>query len=81
MQTGKTHGLAKFMFIHIQGWSGGAMMLSKLSVLGHPVIWMIVGQGPSALAVDAGGGCLEFLLSSILSLLFLLLPGRRPNID
>ena len=23
------------------------------------LIWMIVGQGPSALAVGAGGGCLD----------------------
>ena len=29
---------------------------------------MIVGQGPTGLAVGAGGGCLEFLLSPILSL-------------
>ena len=25
---------------------------------GRPTIWMIVGQGPIALAVGAGGGCL-----------------------
>ena len=30
------------------------MVLGKL-----PTIWMIVGQGPIALAVDAGGGCLD----------------------
>ena len=24
------------------------------------LIWMIVGQGPTALAVGAGGGCLDF---------------------
>ena len=37
------------------------MVLGKLSVPGHPTIWMIVGQGPIALAVGAGGGCLDFL--------------------
>ena len=34
-------------------------MLSKLSVLGRPTIWINVGQGPIALAVGAGGGCLD----------------------
>ena len=46
-------------------------MLGKLPVPGRPTIWIIVGQGPIALAVGAGGGCLDFLLSSILSFLFL----------
>ena len=32
-----------------------------------------------ALAVGAGGGCLDVLLSSIFSLLFLPLSGRRPR--
>ena len=41
------------------GWSGGAMVLGKLPVPGRPTIWMIVGQGPIALAVGAGGGCLD----------------------
>ena len=63
------------------GWSGGAMVLGKLPVLGRPTIWMIVGQGPIALAVGAGGVAWTFLLSSILSLLFLPLSGRRPDID
>ena len=35
------------------------MVLGKLPVPGHPNIWMIVGQGPIALAVGAGGGCLD----------------------
>ena len=33
------------------GWSGGAMVLGKLQVPGRPTIWLIVGQGPIALAV------------------------------
>ena len=41
--------------------SGGAMVLGKLPVPGRPTIWMIVGQGPSALAVGPGGGCLDIL--------------------
>ena len=35
------------------------MVLGKLPVPGHPTVWMIVGQGPIALAVGAGGGCLD----------------------
>ena len=42
-----------------KGWSGGAMVLGKLPVPGRPTIWMTVGQGPTALAVGAGGGCLD----------------------
>ena len=34
------------------------MVLSKLPVLGRPTIWITVGQGPTALIVGAGGGCL-----------------------
>ena len=36
------------------------MVLGKLPVPGRPTIWIIVGQGPIALAVGAGGGCLDF---------------------
>ena len=43
----------------IRGWSGGAMALGKLPVPGRPTIWMIEGQGPTVLAVGAGGGGLD----------------------
>ena len=46
------------------------------------LIWIIVGQGPIALAVGAGGGgVFGHFLSSITSLFFLPLSGRRPDID
>ena len=35
------------------------MVLGKLPVPGRPTILIIVGQGPTALAVGAGGGCLD----------------------
>ena len=35
------------------------MVLGKLPVPGRPTIWNTVGQGPAALAVGAGGGCLD----------------------
>ena len=34
-------------------------MLGKLPVPGRPTIWITVGQGPTALAAGAGGGCLD----------------------
>ena len=51
------------------------MVLGKLSVPGRPTIWITVGQGPTVLAVGAGGGWfrhfyshLSFLSSFTLSL-------------
>ena len=35
------------------------MVLGKLPVPGRPTIWITVGQGPTALAVGAGGGGLD----------------------
>ena len=51
------------------------MVLGKLPVPGRPTVCIIVGQGPTALAVGAVGGCfghffsrLSFLFSYSLSL-------------
>ena len=65
------------------GWSGSANVLGTLPVPGRPTILITVGQWPTALAVGAGGFFFfwTFVLSSILSLLFLPLFGRRPDID
>ena len=52
------------------------LAIFKLPVPGRPTIWMTVGQGPIALAVGAGGGCLD-----VFTLLFLPLFGGRPDID
>ena len=35
------------------------MVLGKLPVPGRPTIWITVGQGPTALAVGAGGDGLD----------------------
>ena len=64
-----------------RGWSGGAMVLGKLPVPGRPTILDIVGQGPTALAVGAGGDCLDIFSLIYPSLLCLPLFGRRPDID
>ena len=58
------------------------MVLGKLPVPGRPTIWISVGQGPTALAVGAGGGLFGHFYSHLyFSLLFLPLFGRRPDID
>ena len=44
------------------------MVLGTIPVPGRPIIWMNLGQGPIALAVGAGGGCLDiFTLISLFS--------------
>ena len=45
------------------------MVLGKLPVPGRLTIWIIVGQGPIALAVGAGAGCLD-----VFTLLYLFSP-------
>ena len=57
--------------LHVQK-RGGAMVLDKLPMPGRPTIWMIEGQGPIALAVGAGEGCLDIF--TLLYLFFRLSP-------
>ena len=47
------------------GWSGGAMVLGKLSVPGPLTNLDNVVQGPIALVVGAGGGCLDIFTLSL----------------
>ena len=72
--------LLKYL-LNSRGWSGGAMVLGKLPVPGRPTIWFIVGQGLLRLQYVREGVVWTFLLSSIFTLLFLPLFGRRPDID
>ena len=51
------------------------MVLGKLPVPGRPTIWITVGQGPTALAVGAGGGCLDIF--TLIYPFFLLSPSLR----
>ena len=44
------------------------------------LIWFIVGKRPTALAVGAGGGCLD-IFSLVYHFSLLSLSGRRPDID
>ena len=62
--------LFESVYMTSRGWSGGAKVLGKLQVPGRPTILITVGQGPTALAVGAGGGCLDiftliYLFSSL----------------
>ena len=57
------------------------MALGNLPMPGCPTIWMIVRQGPTALAVGAGGGSLNIFTLIYPSLLCLPLFGRQPDID
>ena len=50
--------------------SGGAMVLSKLSVPGRPTTLIIVEQGPAVLAIG-GVGFVWTFFSSVFSYLFL----------
>ena len=70
---------SKNVFSHFM--RGGAMVLGKRPVPGRPIIWLTVGQGPTALAVGPNGGRLDIFLSSVSSLFFLPLFGRRSDID
>ena len=45
------------------GLSGSVIVLGQLPLPGLPKIWIIVGQGPTALTVGAGGDCLDIFFS------------------
>ena len=64
--------------LSFSGWSGDAKVLGKLPVPGRPTIWMIVGQGPIAPAVGAGGGCLDIFTLRYLFSSFSLSLGGGP---
>ena len=57
------------------------MVPGKLPVPGRPTIWMVVGQGPTVLAVGAGGGCLDIFTLHYPFSYLLPLSGGRSDID
>ena len=56
---------------------GGGGRVVQWGVL---LIWIIVGQGPTALSVGAGGGCLD-IFSHLSFLFYFPVSGRRPDKD
>ena len=82
----RTLVISKIQDPSILGWSGGAMGLGNFQCQGVLLYWIRVGgggggEGATALAVGAGGVIWTFLLLSVISLFFLILSGRRPDID
>ena len=72
----------QFLFLYrtrITGWSGGAMVLGKLPVPGHPT--NLDNSRAYCACSRCGWGLFGHFLSSIISLFFLPLSGRRPDID
>ena len=60
------------------------MVLHNFQCSGILLIWIIVEQGPTVLAVGVGGGCFNILSLIYFLFLFLLslfLCGRCPSID
>ena len=55
-------------------------MLGTFPVPGNPLIWITVGQGPTALAVGADGACLD-IFTLIYPFFPLSLFLTRPDID
>ena len=63
-----------------RGWSGGAMVLGKLPVLGRPTNLDYSRARAKCACSRYGWGLFgHFFLSSIISLFFLPLSGRRPD--
>ena len=73
--------LLPLLILSSGGLSGGAMALSNPPVLGRPTIWMVVGHGPTTLAVGSGRGCLDIFTHVHPFSICLPLFGRRPDID
>ena len=57
------------------------MMWGKFPVPGRLTLWIVVGQGPTALSVGVGGAVWTFFSCIGISLFFLTLSRRRPDID
>ena len=62
----------------LEPWN--ARPVGKQPVIIIRSFWIRVGQGPTVLAVSAGGGCLD-IFSLVYHFSFLPLSGRRPDID
>ena len=70
--------LLPLLILSSGGWCDG---LGNLPVPERPTIWIVVGHGPTALAVGAGGGCLDIFTLVYPFSICLPLFGRRPDLD
>ena len=74
----------KYMFVRLVKWgrSGGAMVLGKLPVPGRPTnLDLSRARACCACRRCRWGVVWTFFLSSVISIFFLPLSGRRPDID
>ena len=64
-------------------WGGRVVRLCwvNFQCRGVLLVWMIVGRGPTVLAVGGGGGGLDIFYLLYHFSFFLPLSGRRPDID
>ena len=69
------------MFLASRGWSAAAMVLGKLPVAGRPTYLDSSSARAYCACSRCGWGCLDIFFSRLLSLFFLPLFGRRPDID
>ena len=76
-----THMVHMFGFMTISGWSGGAMVLSKLPVPGRPADFDKSRARACCACSRCEWDCLDIFLLSFISLFFLPLSERRPDID
>ena len=73
--------LSGAMVYHDRGWSDGVVGLGKLPLPGRPT-YLDRSRARAYCACSRCGGVVwTFFLSSIISLFFLPLSGRRPDID
>ena len=82
----KRQDVMVFFLIHFLTLLSGAGRVMRwcwvnFQCRGVLLIWIRVGQGPSALAVSAGAGCLDVFFPRLSFLFFLPLSERRPDID
>ena len=73
--------LSLYLSLSLSEWSVARWCRVNIQCRGVLRIWIRVGQGPTALSVGADGVVGKFFLSSVISLSYLPLFGRRPDID
>ena len=73
-----------FLYCSMKLYGGGRVVRwcwVNFQCWGVLLIWIRVGQGPTTLAVGAGGGCMDIFSLVYRFSLLSLLSGRWPDID
>ena len=77
----RTPNLSKTLHMFIVASFGRAMVLVNFQCMDVLLIWIILGQGPTVLAVGAGRCCLNIFFSLAFHVSFLFVSARRLVID